>query len=182
MKPVELGIVIVLSLIATGAILFAGNAFAPVRSEPKLQTYANDALGIAFAYPQGYVLSEGEIGSTGERHYVISLIRQEDAVPVEGGEGPTSVILDFYQNDAGKTLDEWLASDASNLRLGDGATTAVTVDGAHAVQFRWSGLYEGETTAFLHGNNIVAVSVAYFSLADEIYSTYRAVLSSLSLH
>lgn len=182
MKPVELGIVIVLSLIAAGTIFLSAGAFTPVTPEPRFQTYANDALGIAFAYPQGYVLSEGEIGSTGERHYVISLIRQEDAVPVEGGEGPTSVILDFYQNDAGKTLDDWLASDASNLRLGDGATAAVTVDGISATQFHWSGLYEGETTAFLHGNNIIAVSVAYFSLTDEIYSTYRAILSSLSLH
>ncbi len=182
MKGPVIGIVIVLALLATGAIFFAGNAFVPEAQTPLEQTYGNDLFGVSFAYPVGYLLAEAEVGVLGRTHHVITIIKEEDAVPRIHSEGPPTITLDFYQNDTKpQTLEEWVKGDESNLRLGNGESTSLTVDGVEGVQFNWSGLYEGETTAFLHNGKVVAVSVTYLSPADEIYLDYQALLRSLRL-
>lgn len=180
MRPTVLGIVIVLALLAAGAIFYGGSAFqAPA---PALQSYANDTLGISFTYPAGYVLSENEVGTPDHPHYALTIIREEDAAPRANGEGPTAITLDFYEADASTTLALWLASSASNLALGDGTLASTTVDSTDAARYSWDGLYHGETTAFFHKGNIAAVSVTYMSPADQIRADYEALLASLRLH
>src|SRR5262245_29256581 len=106
MKGEVLGIVIALALLATGTIFFAGTIFMP--QAPALQNYANDAYGITFSYPEGYVLSEKDVNAVNEpRHHVVTIIREEDAVPRVNSEGPTAITLDFYESSS--TLAEWLA-------------------------------------------------------------------------
>lgn len=182
MKSTVLGIVIVLSLLAAGAIFYAS----PLQrndAQPVVQSYANDALGITFTYPLGYVLNEKAIGTPLQAHYAITLVRQEDTAVSVNGEGPTTITLDFYQNNANnETLNNWLATDQSNFKLGDGTLASTSVDGTEAVRYMWSGLYQGESTAFLHNGNAVVVSVTYNAPSDTIRSDYEAVLSSLKLH
>lgn len=184
MKPTILGIVIVLALLAAGAIFYGGSALAPLPQAVVEQSYTNDLYGISFAYPAGYVLTEGEVGTAERRHYFISIVRDEDAAPRENSEGPAAISFDIYQNDNDKqTLAHWLtSSNESNLKLGDGSYASTTVDTAEAARYSWSGLYQGETTAFLHKNNIVAVSVTYDAPSDEIRTAYAQVLASLHLH
>ncbi len=178
MKPVVLGIVIALALSAA-AYLFL-SAPAPLPETPSAvgtSLYANGTYGVSFAYPAGYLLSEGE---TGEGSYAVTLIREEDAVPVIGaGEGPTAVTLEFVPASEDFTLSDWLASPRSNFHLSDGTYASTTAAGKEAVHYGWSGLYEGETTAFLHEDWVVAVSVTYFSPADPIRSAYEQILETL---
>lgn len=182
MKGPIIGIVIVLALLATGAIFYASDALQAVPAAPVEQTYANDLFEFSFSYPTGYLLAESEVGVLGRTHHVISIIKEEDAVPRVNSEGPTAVTVDIYQNDTKpQTLEEWAQSDESNAKLGDGVMTEGTVDGAPSLRYTWSGLYQGETTVFLHNDRIVAVSVTYMSQADDIYAVYGMLLNSLRL-
>lgn len=178
MKGEVVGIVVVLALLATGAIFFAGNFF--TQPTPAMQTYQNDMYGISFSYPEGYILSEDDVNPLGTpRHHVVTIIREEDAVPRLNSEGPTAITLDFYESST--TLANWLASPVSNLYLGS-SYASTTVDGEDAVSYGWSGLYEGNTVAFTHKNAVVAATVTFISPADQIVADYEALLSSIRLH
>lgn len=177
---------IVIVLLATGAVTYlvlnAGETGAPPTGS-SLVEYANDAPGISFSYPEGYTLTEAERGNGERRLYVISLVRTADLPPPVNGEGPPSIELAFYQNDLDRqTVRRWIENDSrSNFKLSDGATSEVTVDGRGAVAYRWSGLYEGVTTVFLHKDSVVTASGTYLSPDDEIRETYRTVLDSMEL-
>lgn len=146
-------------------------------------TYHNSVYGISFSYPKGYVLSEGERGNAERAHYAIVLIAETDAAPPVNGEGPTAITIDIYQNNLDKqSLLGWLKGTAvSNFKLGDGTYVTTTVQGKEAVAYRWSGLYEGETTAFLHKENVIAASVTWLTPEDKIVANYRELISSVRL-
>jgi hypothetical protein len=182
MKGPIIGIVIVLALLGAGAIFFAESAFNPAPPASLEQLYANELFGISFSYPVGYVLAEAEVGVLGRTHHVITIIAEADAIPRANSEGPTAITIDVYQNDTNPlTLSEWLATDESNLRLGSGETTAGMIQDTEVVQYAWSGLYEGETIAFLHNDRIIAVSVTYMSKSDPLYAVSQSLLDSLRL-
>lgn len=152
-------------------------------SSTVVEHYDNAAYGIAFDYPTGYVLDAKERGDGHRGHYGIVLIREEDSAPRVDSEGPTAISIDLYQNDLdGQTLVGWLkGSSFSNFKLSDGTYASTTVGGKEAVTYHWSGLYEGETTAFLHGKSVVAVSVTFITPEDVNIDTYKKLLASLKL-
>jgi hypothetical protein len=149
----------------------------------ELKQYSNVAYGISFTYPGGHILTEAERGNGERGHYSIVLVKKEDVVTPENGEGPTAVTVDIYQNTIDKlSLLNWLKNtNASNFKLSDNTFASTTVAGAPAVTYRWSGLYEGETTAFLHEGNIIAVTVTYMNSEDRNIQAYGQILSSLKL-
>lgn len=168
-----LGILVILALIVGGAWFLSKKE--PVTTPlPAMNSYENLALGISFQYPSGYELQE----VPSEGRYSIVLTREEDATPPENGEGPTAITINLYETDA--TLEEWLATTSSNYALGDGTYVETSAAGTDAVRYGWSGLYEGETTAFAREGLIVAASVTYLAPADAIRADYESVLSSLS--
>ncbi len=184
MRPAILGIVIILALLVTGAFFYGGNLFMPPQEGATGQNlYANGTYGLSFQYPANYLLTEREVGNAERGHYTITLVQEADATPPENGEGPTAITIDMYQNGIDNlTLLAWLtATNDSNFKLGDGTYASTTVDGTEAVSYHWSGLYEGETTAFLHNGNIVAVSVTYLTREDQIRADYYALLAFLNL-
>ncbi|MBP9817040.1 MAG: hypothetical protein KBD05_03370 [Candidatus Pacebacteria bacterium] len=145
--------------------------------EQEAPDYTNDVYNFSFSYPDGYVITESTVGTD---HYAIRLVKEEDAVPPENGEGPTGITIDIYTNNA-LSLSEWVTTAAlSNFALGDKTSTPTSVSGVSAVQYRWSGLYEGETTAVLHKGNVIAVSVMRINPEDHT-EAYKEVLSSLTL-
>jgi hypothetical protein len=178
--------IVVLLVLGAGIYWIATTqkATAPVVFTPtEKNTYNNSTYGIAFNYPKGYVLSEGEKGNAERMHYAIVLVQEADAVLPQNGEGPTAITIDIYQNNLDKlSLLDWLNGTAvSNFKLGDGTYSSTTVGGKEAVSYAWSGLYEGETTAFLHKDNIVAVSVTRLTPEDTILTDYQELLSSVQL-
>lgn len=177
MKPAVLGIVIILALLITGAFFYGGNLLMPPQQQASDQNiYANGVYGITFQYPSRYLLVEQEV-ATG--HYAITLIEETNATLPENGEGPTAITIDIYEGN--DSLTEWLATNESNFGLGDGTHASTSVSGAEALSYRWSGLYEGETTAFLHNGNVIAISVTYMSREDTIRADYYALLATLNL-
>lgn len=139
--------------------------------------YRNADIGISFTYPKGYVKAEGAIGETGA--YAIEIVREEDAMTPENGEGPRSVSVRAYPSN-GVALEAWL-SQARESNYYGGPTSTATVAGKQAIAYPWEGLYQGRTTAFAHRDRVVLVTVTYDSPEDGILGAYQAVLSSLRL-
>lgn len=152
--------------------------------EGATKTYQNGAHNILFAYPADYVLTEREVG-TGERgHYVITLVQKDVPAAPEGGEGPPQVTVEVFQNNIDKTpLDAWIKNtSASNYKLSpDGALSPAIDDakGRVSKSWRWSGLYEGASTAFVHGTDIVMVSYQWMA-AGENKQAYDTILSTFT--
>lgn len=182
-------IIWVLVVVVLGAGIYwistTQKAVAPVVVDSATEkiTYSNSVYGISFTYPKGYVLTEGERGNAERAQYSIVLVAEADAMPPIDGEGPTAITVDIYQNNLDQlSLLDWLNGTAvSNFKLGDGTYSSTTVNGTEAVSYNWSGLYEGETTAFLHAGNIVVVSMTRLTPQDVIITDYRALLSSIEL-
>ncbi len=173
MKSTVLGILVVLALlVAGGYFLTKKEAAVPV---PVVNSYENQQFGVSFTYPEGYVLTERSL----EDRYAITVVREEDALPPENGEGPTAITVEVFTN--ASTTEDWLATNASNYQLGGGTYLETSVASAPALRYGWSGLYEGETTAFVHEGRVIAVSVTYLTPQDQIRADYEALLASMSL-
>ncbi len=144
------------------------------------KTYENGTFGISFAYPEGYVLNEA---ARADGHHGIVLLRMQDSEIPVNGEGPPSISVDIRPSNE-QTLSGWIRNaPESNFALSpDGTTSPTTVGGTEALSYRWSGLYEGETTAFLHEGNVIAVSVAWLAPEDPQVGAYRALLASFTLN
>ena len=151
------------------AIFTNNNAGENVPPALKFNTYVNEKFGITFDYPEGYVMDEVERGSAKRRHYVISLIREEDREPRLNSEGPTGITLDIYQSDSNRVsaVDWLLKSGDSNFNLSDGTYASTTIDGKDALTYHWSGLYEADSTVFEINEGLVLVTVTYISTDDE---------------
>jgi hypothetical protein len=146
-----------------------------------IPVYQNDRYGFAFSYPKGYVLTEREVGNGERGHYAITLVREEDSIPVENGEGPTAITVDVYQNNLDNlTLLQWLTgTNQSNFKLSDGTYDTAEVDGVGAVAYSWSGLYEGKTVAVRHKDSIIAFSGTYLAPSDKIIGDFDLVVRSV---
>ena len=179
---VAFGILLVAVLL--GAWLLArtdGDGGTPETATTTQRTYSSETYGISFQYPDPYTLEERDTGNGERWRHVITLMRKADLPPPIDGEGPPSIEIAFYQNNLDKrTVAEWITgTNDSNFKLGPGTYASTTVAGRAALRYRWSGLYEGVTTAFLAGDAIVAVSASYLEPGDEILEVYEDVLNSI---
>lgn len=147
-------------------------------------TYRSDTYDIAFTYPAHYELSERMVTSALRYHYNVALVERSSEAPPVDSEGPTAITVDIYQNDLDQqSVEDWIrGSSDSNYKLSpDGVLTPTEVAGTPALQYRWDGLYLGESTVFSWNENIIMVSVTYFSAEDQIRTDYETVLDSIEL-
>lgn len=162
------------------------HAVAPaVPAAPKSVDYTDAKYGISFTYPDSYVLSteDEKNASPWALHYIL-LMHKADLPPPVNSDGPPTISIAFFNNNpAHKSLAQWFKSDPmhSNYDESNGTYASTTVAGQEAITYKWSGLYEGITTAFLYKDTIVSVSVGYLNAADEIVTTYNKLLASLRL-
>lgn len=156
-------------LLALGFFALNSYIYEEKQGESPMLRYENAEHGIAFQYPEGYVLTERSV----DGRVSVALVREEDATPPEGGEGPTAITIDMSRG----TLDDAIAVSG----IPDGEKRSTKVEGRDAVVWRWSGLYEGETTAFTAGASAVLASVTFFAPTDAIVADYRAVMDSLTV-
>lgn len=184
----SVGIAVTIAVIAGFVLFFYSSVFFTPQVETPttssgLNLYANGTYAMSFPYSGDYLVSEGERGTPQAPHYAIILTHRDDADLPLGGEGPTTISIDIYPNAPNpKSLEAWLVSSPeSNFALGPQEFSESVVSGEPALSYRWSGLYEGETTAFLHDGNVVLVSVTYLSPDDTIVSDYRTLLSGFTL-
>ncbi|MDQ3089880.1 MAG: hypothetical protein M3Q24_01880 [bacterium] len=151
-------------------------------NEPSFLTYNKGDAGISFKYPNTYNLIEEDANSAQGKNTRLTLIDKEFTPPI-GGEGPTTLNVDIFQNNIDKqTPENWIKNNSnSNYKLGDGVIKQTTVGSKPALEYSWSGLYNGVTVVFAHNENIVAISGTYLEVGDPIVKDYRNLLASIKL-
>ncbi len=144
------------------------------------KNYTNRQFGIAFTYPEKYVLSEQEVADPKRPYHAIVLIDKKDIPIPEQGEGPTAITLSVYPNLSKQTLLQWYKTpNGPGFGSTDFATT--TIQEIPAITYTSTGLYEFDSTAFIHGEYIVVASVGYINVDDVIRTDSQAILGSLKL-
>src|SRR3989344_1427909 len=130
----------ILTILAVIALLVAGNyiyakmnntvATPDTNGQSALGMYSNATYGISFQYPDSYVLSERESGNGERAQHAITLMDKTAAanIPV-GGEGPTAITIDIFQNNIdNQTVENWINnSSASNYKLSPNGTVSIVV-------------------------------------------------------
>jgi hypothetical protein len=146
--------------------------------------YSNTEYGISFTYPENYTVTEADAaGSEMRKRHAITLIRKADLPVPQGGEGPTSITIEMYQNNLDKqTTEQWiLNSNESNFKLSNGVMATTTIDGLPARSYRWSGLYEGTTIVTAQPNWIYVLSVTYLEMGSDIVQDFVKIKESVKI-
>ncbi|HEY4516706.1 MAG TPA: hypothetical protein VJG64_02065 [Candidatus Paceibacterota bacterium] len=117
------------------------------------------------------------------KHHVITLMRKEDLPLPEGGEGPSAITIDVYQNDLDHLgAEAWARNtSSSNFKLGDGRFSSTTVSDLPALSYLWSGLYEGTTIVVAQPKWIYAFSVTYLEMGASIVQDFVTVRDSVRI-
>ncbi len=181
-----LALIALLVLVGGGIYYFAmkDSGGASVQA-PETQVYEGGPYGVAFEYPSSYQFDEREVGTGERRHYSIVLAdRVAMANLPEGGEGPTTINIDIFQNNIDQqSVEAWIRNtNNSNFKLStDGELHATTVAGENALRYTWDGLYRGESVVIEHRGTIVMMSVTYLTPEDQIKRDFEDVLESVEL-
>lgn len=149
-----------------------------------LLQYSSVEYGIAFSYPESYVLEERDAPGSGmRRHHVITLMRKADLPLPVNGEGPPAITIEMYQNDLDKqTTEGWIRNtSASNWKLGEGTLASTTVSGLPALSYRWSGLYEGTSIVHAGPRWVYVLSVTYLEMGADIIQDFVAIRDSVKI-
>ncbi len=168
----------ILPFLAIALIIFGGWWFAR-----QLTPFVSGGLGIRFGYPPSYEVTE-LAGNEGEsRLFGLVLLVPEVVGSTPALEGPTAITIDLFKNAGQLSLRDWiLAAPEANFQLsptGELATT--TVAGQLAHRWRWSGLYEGESVAWLKPGSpeVLVASVTWLEPADQIKSDFELILKTI---
>jgi hypothetical protein len=145
-----------------------------------LLTYENQEYGFSFTYPDHYFIEERQMETGSQRHPEVVLIRAEDIIPPEGGEGPPSIVVQIFRGES--NVNRWITtSQWSNWRQAISATSSTTLGGSEAQKFSWDGLYVGETIAVEHRGNILAFSGSHIHPDDPIRNDFNSLIGSVRL-
>ncbi len=146
--------------------------------------YSNATYDISFTYPDSYTITEADASENEMRkRHAITLIRKTDLPVPQGGEGPTSITIEMYQNNLDKqTTEQWiLNSKESNFKLSNGVMATTTIDGLPARSYRWSGLYEGTTIVSAQSNWVYVFSVTYLEMGSDIVQDFVKIKESIRI-
>jgi len=186
-KNIVIGIIVILILGVGGYAVYKNDERAPdvVIVNPgtteKMKEYKSDKFGFSFSYPETYILTEKEVGDSNRKYTALVLIHKSDAEPRVNGEGPTAITYEIYTNVLDQNVKEWLIfSNQSNYNLKKAPYVETAIGGLSAIDYKWSGLYEGETTAFNFEDFIIAFSVTYFEESDQIVKDYAKIKETLT--
>lgn len=144
------------------------------------ERYSSEALGLSFAFPGRYDLTEKDLSSGHRNRHSLVLI-EDGYVPPQDGEGPTAVTIDVFQNDLDGYTASGFATGASdsNWKLGPGALTPRTVGGEEGVEYTWSGLYEGRSVVVARPDYVYMFSVTRMGEDDPILEAFDRVLETV---
>jgi len=155
----------------------AGGVVAP-RSD--LVVFESDHIGISFKYPNIYEATTTHAGNA-ERDWHAVVLLPKGYMPPQGGEGPPAITLQDIPNPESLGLEAWVKGDArSNYKLsGDGAMTAGQIDGAEAIFYAHSGLYEFDAAAVAHDGKVFLFEVSYDTQHNPIRSDFQNLLKTV---
>ena len=138
--------------------------------------------GVTFEYPDSYVLSSRTEGSA-ERRWDVLVLMPKGATLPQNGEGPPAITVGIYPNPEGLTLEQWVHGDArSNWKLiiDDRASTTTTVGDVPALWYHYSGLYEVDSVATVHGGKVFLFSVDWLDPQDTTREDFNRMLDTVT--
>jgi hypothetical protein len=99
-------------------------------------------------------------------------------------EGPISISLAVYSNPDRLSPDDWARAHAaiSNyaVRTGEGTMLPSAIAAHNVFQFKWDGLYSGESDIMVNGPYAYVWSVTYQNENDPIIQAFRDTLSTIT--
>jgi len=149
-------------------------------SNAQSKRFDSNALELSFSYPKSYTIS-GHTEEGPERTWDVLVLQQESTTPPpQNSEGPPTISIIVLDNSTGLTLENWIRGSAfSNFNLGGEVLASTTIGGEPALAYHYSGLYENDAVAVLHGTKIYFFSVGWLTEGDEIREDFRDILKSV---
>lgn len=193
--------VVLIGLLAVVYVLFTKNAQVPfAKNFPSLNTTPPPTNGIpdgfspfvsppynfGFLYPKKYYVSASELDATSTSPHLAAILVLDTAENRDALEGrspvpretPTGITVNVYHNPDRLPPAEWAPHDL-NWAVGDGNLATTTVQTDAGVMYRWSGLYEGASVIFGHGDFIYVFAVSWESEKDPILADFDSILQSI---
>lgn len=149
-----------------------------------LNRHQLEDTNLSFAYPNDYVLVEGdnlEVGVVSSVALFDASEYEEFRQSVEAREGPPAITIEAFELGSYDDLSDWIQNNPrSNWNLGSGALESQIVADRPAFAYDWSGLYAGQSTAILHDGLVYVLSVQYLSADDQIVEDFADLLDTIS--
>jgi hypothetical protein len=141
--------------------------------------YVSEHWGVAFEYPDGFVVDESEIDRG-----TIELWTQEDYAKIQqnefaGSELPANVGVAVRENPVNLPLRDWVEQD--NWFVNPTDFQAIAIAGREGLMFRGTGLYENQYVVVAEGDRVLVVSfaasTAYEAAFEQVLETMRLTQS-----
>ena len=162
------------------AIYFSLVAFKEFPPNDTWSTYASEDLGVIFQYPDTYTVEERDLGSGQRERRSIVLTAKENLPPPQNGEGPPTITIEGFQNNLDNYSADTLiqSTNFTNFKLSpDSAITPTSIAGEQALEFRWSGLYEGKSIVVARPDWAYVFSVTFLTPEDAIIGDFEKILT-----
>lgn len=156
-------------------------------------TYTDTTIGLMFEYktaPDGYVVDDFSefIGAEDtEVLKVLRVINEREKIELEtsagGREGPPTISLMVFINDANLTASQWIDAVPrfSNIDFAIGAVDRdAVVAGANAVRYRSDGLYQSDNVVVVYGAYIYHFTGSFFEVNSPIHTEFNNLINSLT--
>lgn len=179
----------VLALVMLIGFYLLGSLYVTKETEEKKQTiasYTSVPAALSFEYPKGYYVLEKQVGSETNPQTAIVLVEDTEEnrnvvnnVTDEVREWPTMITIDAYLNTKGLAPEVW-AQQETTWKVSDKVLRPAIIGVSPAVQYNWSGLYEGTSTIVTSGTHAYVISVTWMTADDQIRKDYSALLQTLS--
>lgn len=184
-KKTLISLVIVL---VVGVVLYMYGSSSREAGTPKqsLVPYSSVEYKVAFEHPSGLYLKEiPNVGTAEQPQLAVAMVEDTqvnrdilDGKSIEGGEGPTAITVEAYQNPTGLSAEKW-AEQNTNWTVSSKNLQPASVANQDGISFNWDGLYQGKTIIVTKGKLAYAFSVTWLTPEDQLIKDFDMVLNSV---
>lgn len=175
-------------VLVVGVVLYMYGFSSREAGAPKqlMIPYSSAEYKVALEYPSGLYLKEiPNAGTVESPQLAVAMVEDTqvnrdilDGKSIEGGEGPTAIVLEAYQNPAGLSAEKW-AEQSTNWTVSAKNVQPATVAGQDGVLFNWDGLHQGKTIIVTKGKLAYAFSVTWLTPEDQLIKDFDMVINSV---
>lgn len=187
-KQIWIAVIGVLALAAGAAYWYSSKVVVPPEAQVEMSKYESAKYKLSFEYPKSFFIVERETGNGERESHAVVIVpdTQENrdlmSGKIQGTEGPPTITVQMFQNNLDNyTTESWIrGTNDSNFKLSpDGKLTPAGFEGQDALQYRWSGLYEGMTVAAARPDWVYAFSVSYNAPTDQLIKDFAQILTTV---
>lgn len=179
-------ILLVVAVVLLGGVWYFGRGGEVVTPKQSLVPYSSVEYKISFEHPSGlYLKAIPNVGTPENPQLAVVLVEDTqvnrdilDGKSVEGGEGPTAITVEAYQNPDGLSPQKWAEQDP-NWKMSDEDLSPVKVGGQDGIAFNWDGLYQGKSLIVTKGTLAYVFSVTWIAPEDQLIKDFDMVLNSV---